>query len=159
MYCMHCGTQLKENAKFCSNCGARIESNGAAAPCGTIAAQDGAQPTPAQDIPAAPQSVVPASQPAPAQTTYPKPSAPAPVSRGTAYVVWAILLTLLFFPLTGVVAVAYASKIRMLVDAGRYEEAGRAKKNALAWSIVTAVLGVLGGIIWLVKLLWALHVI
>ncbi len=47
----------------------------------------------------------------------------------------------------------------MLVDAGRYEEAGRAKKNALAWSIVTAVLGVLGGIIWLVKLLWALHVI
>ena len=58
MYCMHCGTQLKENAKFCSNCGARIESNGAAAPCGTIAAQDGAQPTPAQDIPAAPQSVM-----------------------------------------------------------------------------------------------------
>lgn len=150
MYCMHCGTQLKENAKFCSNCGARIESNGAAAPCGTIAAQD---------IPAAPQSVVPASQPTPAQTTYPKPSAPAPVSRGTAYVVWAILLTLLFFPPTGIVAVAYASKIRMLVDAGRYEEAGRAKKNALAWSIVTAVLGVLGGIIWLVKLLWALHVI
>ncbi len=79
--------------------------------------------------------------------------------RGTAYVVWAILLTLLFFPPTGVVAVAYASKIRMLVDAGRYEEAGRAKKNALAWSIVTAVLGVLGGIIWLVKRLWALHVI
>lgn len=140
MYCSHCGTQIEDNAKFCGNCGARIESNGAAAPCGTIAAQDGAQP-------------------APAQTTYPKPSAPASVSRGTAYVVWAILLTLLFFPPTGVVAVAYASKIRMLVDAGRYEEAGRAKKNALAWSIVTAVLGVLGGIIWLVKLLWALHVI
>ena len=120
MYCSHCGTQIEDNAKFCGNCGARIESNGAAAPCGTIAAQDGAHPTPAQDIPAAPQSVVPASQPTPAQTTYPKPSAPAPVSRGTAYVVWAILLTLLFFPPTGVVAVAYASKMRMLVDAGRY---------------------------------------
>ena len=45
----------------------------------------------------------------------------------------------------------------MLVDAGRYEEAGRAKKNALAWSIVTAVLGVLLGLVALVMILAALR--
>ena len=44
MFCIRCGTQLPDNAKFCSNCGAAIGTAGVSGEAGTQPAAQAAQP-------------------------------------------------------------------------------------------------------------------
>jgi hypothetical protein len=51
--------------------------------------------------------------------------------------VWAILTTLFCFPLTGIVAIVYASRVSGLQAAGNYAGAVDASKKAKMWSIIS----------------------
>ena len=94
------------------------------------------------------------------------PSAPAPYSRQSGggysssgireprghvpnHLVWAILVTIFCCVPTGIVSIVYAAQVNGMLNAGDYEGARRASDSARTWAIVSAALGLVGGVIWL----------
>jgi len=59
MFCVHCGTQIDEGAKFCKKCGAKLTEAKEAIPPNTTAAP---QPIPAAATPTAAQPIPPARE-------------------------------------------------------------------------------------------------
>jgi hypothetical protein len=77
-------------------------------------------------------------------TPYPTPVTNVPVSN---YLVWAILVTLFCFLPTGIVAIVYASQVNSKLAAGDLAGAREASNKARMWTIISAVVGVLVGVI------------
>lgn len=93
-------------------------------------------------------SQLPPVPPTPGQgiaTPYPRTSVTgAPVPN---YLVWAILVTLFCFLPTGIVAIVYASQVNSKLAAGDVAGAREASNKAKMWTIISAVVGVLVGVI------------
>ncbi len=64
------------------------------------------------------------------------------------YLVWSILTTLLCCLPAGVVAIVYSSQVSAKLAAGDYAGAVDSSNKARTWCIVSAVVGVVGAIIW-----------
>jgi hypothetical protein len=75
--------------------------------------------------------------------------APAGAATGTVpnYLVWAILVTILCFLPTGIVAIVFASQVDSKLAAGDRAGAIDASNKAKTWTIVSAVAGVIFGLI------------
>lgn len=63
------------------------------------------------------------------------------------YLIWAILSIVLCCWPVGIVAVLYSTKVNKYWEQGKYDEARSASNSAKTWTIVSAVLGVIAGII------------
>jgi hypothetical protein len=68
------------------------------------------------------------------------PTAPVPN-----YLVWAILVTLLCFLPTGIVAIVYASQVGSKLAAGDVAGARDSSNKAKMWAIISAVIGIIIG--------------
>lgn len=66
------------------------------------------------------------------------------------YLVWAILSTLLCCLPFGIVAIVKSSKVDSLWYAGNHAEAIQASNDAKKWSIISAVAGLVGGILYVI---------
>lgn len=112
---------------------------------------DGSQTWERSDTPPPPpeESVLPPAPPAPGQgidTPYPR----MPVTSSAQvpnYLVWAILVTVLCFLPTGIVAIVYASQVSTKLAAGDVAGAMESSNKAKMWTIISAVIGVLVGVI------------
>ena len=143
MFCMNCGQRRDNGAKFCSACGASIYANGNATPRGETPPVAGATPAAASPQPGA---------------GAPYAQQPRPVSA-TAYLVWAIIVTLLCFLPTGIPGIVYASNISRYNETGQFDLARDAANKSRIWTIVSAAVGVLLNIIvfFLIFSMTALH--
>ena len=66
------------------------------------------------------------------------------------YLVWAILSTLLCCLPFGIVAIVKSSKVDTLWYAGNHAEAIQASNDAKKWSILSAVVGLVGGLLYVI---------
>lgn len=66
------------------------------------------------------------------------------------YLVWAILSTLLCCLPFGIVAIVKSSKVDSLWYAGNHAEAIQASNDAKKWSIISAVVGLVGGLLYVI---------
>ena len=66
------------------------------------------------------------------------------------YLVWAILSTLLCCLPFGIVAIVKSSKVDTLWYAGNHAEAIQASNDAKKWSIISAVVGLVGGLLYVI---------
>ena len=66
------------------------------------------------------------------------------------YLVWAILSTLLCCLPFGIVAIVKSSKVDTLWYAGNHGEAIQASNDAKKWSIISAVVGLVGGLLYVI---------
>ncbi|GAA2632361.1 CD225/dispanin family protein [Actinomadura fulvescens] len=83
---------------------------------------------------------------APGYGGYPSaPSGPPPAN----HLVWAILTTLFCCLPAGVVSIVFAAQVNSKWQSGDYSGAQKASNNAKTWAIVSAVVGAIGGIIYL----------
>lgn len=71
-----------------------------------------------------------------------------PSAKPDNYLVWAIVTTVLCCLPAGVVSIIYANKVDRLWREGDFAGADSASKQARTWAIVSAVLGVVVGIIY-----------
>ena len=58
------------------------------------------------------------------------------------YIVWAILSTVLCCLPTGIASIVYATKVDSAYNAGNYEEAAKASKNAKMWALIGLFAGI-----------------
>ncbi|ORA16058.1 CD225/dispanin family protein [Mycobacterium arosiense] len=98
------------------------------------------QPTPGYPPPPAWPAQPPAGWPAP-QPGWP--GQPEPDN----YLVWAILCTVLCCLPLGIVSIVYSTKVSGLWAQGRYAEAQEAANNAKKWAIISAIVGVVAAVI------------
>ena len=125
-FCSKCGTQVNDGTKFCPKCGNPME-NSASSPNGyQQQAYQPQQPYAAQV----------------AQHAQQKPMKP------NTHMVFAILSTILCCLPTGIYAIVMANKVDKLYYAEDYEGAEKASQDAKKWSIIGAVLAVIGWIIY-----------
>lgn len=82
--------------------------------------------------------------PPPGQQMYPGPRPSLPN-----YLVWSILTTLFCCLPAGVVSIVYAAQVNGKLDEGDYATAQRYSSNARTWAMVSAGLGLLGVIIYI----------
>ncbi|HWL91472.1 MAG TPA: CD225/dispanin family protein [Actinomycetota bacterium] len=105
---------------------------------------DGAQTWERSETPPPPdESGLPPAPPPPGQgtaTSYPV--TPVANVRIPTYLVWAILVTLLCFLPTGIVAIVFASQVTSKLQAGDVAGATEASNKAKMWTIISAVAGV-----------------
>lgn len=66
------------------------------------------------------------------------------------YLVWAIISTLLCCLPFGIVAIVKSSKVDTLWYAGNHAEAIQASNDAKKWSIISAVVGLVGGLLYVI---------
>lgn len=69
------------------------------------------------------------------------------------HLVWAILTTILCCMPAGIVSIVYSTKVDSHYNAGEFEAAERASKNASTWAVVSGVSGFIFGVIYLVIIL------
>ncbi len=127
MFCKKCGMQIDDNAFFCEHCGAdqRPAAN--------------AQPEAAVWQPSQPEySAEPQQGYQPVYNTMPG----AEPVKGTAYLVWSILVTLFCCLPLGIPAIIFAAKIdncNAQGDFGGAAENARKAKNFCIWGAVLSV--------------------
>lgn len=121
-FCSKCGTQINDGAKFCPKCG---------------------QPTNAasQQQVSQPQQQYAAQQP---QQQYAAQQPQQQPIKPDSNMILAILSTLFCCLPTGIYAIILANKVDKLYYAGQYDEAQEAASGAKKWSIIGAVLAVIG---------------
>lgn len=104
---------------------------------------DGAQTWEPSQTPPPDDSGLPPAPPPPGQgLATPYPIAPVANVRIPTYLVWAILVTLLCFLPTGIVAIVYASQVTSKLQAGDVAGATDASNKAKMWTIISAVAGI-----------------
>ena len=119
MFCPQCGANNADDAAICVQCGRSLQ----VAP---------AMPLPAQPMPMqTPGVVIP-------------PGAAVPN-----YLVFAILTTVFCCLPAGIVAIVYAAQVNGKLQAGDYNGAQQASKNAKLWSFVSLGVGLGGILIWM----------
>ena len=133
--CPYCSSELPENAKFCTNCGAPLNSS----PSASEASLPEEPQYPTVDYP---ESLVsdqePAARPAEQQIyTAPLPAV-TPVNT-TGLLIWAII-TALFSLLPGIVAIIQTTAINKQTTV---EAQQQKMKSAKIWCIVGTVIGIL----------------
>jgi uncharacterized membrane protein YvbJ len=79
-------------------------------------------------------------------------------ARPANHLVWAILSTLLCCLPAGVVSIVYAAKVDTLYNAGNYDAAAEASKNAKTWAIVSAAVGFVFSIIYLGFMIYSMNI-
>jgi len=153
MYCPNCGSQIPDEASFCPHCGADLRA--AAQPAGQTPPTGEQQPSqpqgsgqqPAQqgycpDGRQQPQDAwqAPAQQPSYGYNPGPEVQ---PAVKGSTYLIWSILVTLLCCLPLGIPAIVYASRIdgcNARGDfAGAAQNAATAKKLMIIGAICAAV--------------------
>ena len=127
MFCKKCGMQIDDNSNFCEHCGA--DQRPAAQP-------EAFNPQP-QESPIGYQPVF-----------NPQPEA-APV-KGTAYLVWSILVTLFCCMPLGIPAIIFAAKIDNCNARGDFYAAAQNARKAKSFCIWGAVLSVVFLVFYLV---------
>ena len=84
-----------------------------------------------------------------------QPSAPRqPAATVPNYLVQAILVTLFCCLPFGIVAIVYAAQVNSKIAIGDYNGAVQASNNAKIWSWVAFGVGLFGGIIWIILVLF-----
>lgn len=63
------------------------------------------------------------------------------------YLVWAILATVLCCLPTGIASIIFATQVNSKWDTGDFAGAAESSKKAKQWTIISAVLGIVGGVI------------
>jgi hypothetical protein len=105
---------------------------------------DGARTWERSDTPPAPEGLGLPAPPLPGQGM----AAPYPMTSTAQvpnYLVWAILVTLLCFLPTGIVAIVYASQVGTKLATGDVTGARESSNKAKMWSIISAVIGIVIG--------------
>lgn len=142
MFCNRCGASLDEGTAVCPYCG-----NAAIPPSDT-----GAQPAPQQPNPQQQTYYQPPYSPYYPQQPYP-PQPPyyygggymgTPV-KGTPYLVFAILSTLLCSPIFGIISIVNATKINSCNSMGDYEGARKYARNSLIFTLIAAGFSLVAG--------------
>ena len=133
--CPYCSSEIAENAKFCTNCGAPLN---ASSPTAEAPLPEEPQ-YPTVDYP---ESLVsdqePASRPVEQQVYVTPQSAVTPVNT-TGLLIWAII-TALFSLIPGIVAIVQTTAINKQVTV---EAQQQKMKSAKIWCIVGTVIGIL----------------
>jgi Interferon-induced transmembrane protein len=100
-----------------------------------------------EDPPPPDESRLPPAPPMPGQgVTTPYSSTPVTTPYVPTYLVWAILVTLLCFLPTGIVAIVYATQVSNKLAMGDVAGATDSSNKAKMWCIISAVGGILLGI-------------
>jgi Interferon-induced transmembrane protein/zinc-ribbon domain len=168
MFCLRCGAQNADTAERCANCGEPMRQSQSQ---GQQPGQSGQQyppqnPYQGQQGYGSPQGYNqqgyggpggpggPGGYGAP-QQGYGQPGYGAPGGGGYGappnvpnYLIWAILSTLFCCLPAGIVAIVYASQVDGKLRSGDYEGAVQSSKNAKTWTMVSAGLGLVVGIIY-----------
>ena len=162
MFCLRCGAQNADTAERCANCGEPMRQS-------QSQGQQGQQPQyPPQNPYQQPQQPYgnppgynqqgyggPGGYGAP-QGGYQQPGYGAPGGGYGAppsvpnYLIWSILSTLFCCLPAGIVAIVYASQVDGKLRSGDYEGAVQSSNNAKTWTMVSAGLGLVVGIIYLI---------
>ena len=161
MFCLRCGAQNADTAERCANCGEPMRQS-------QSQGQQGQQPQyPPQPPYQQPQQPYgnppgynqqgyggPGGYGAP-QGGYQQPGYGAPGGYGAPpsvpnYLIWSILSTLFCCLPAGIVAIVYASQVDGKLRSGDYDGAVQASNNAKTWTMVSAGLGLVVGIIYFI---------
>ena len=141
--CKNCGTTMPDGAAFCTTCGVPLDAQDQ---------QSQQQPPIYNQTPAPggeqPQWSTPPQQP-PMQPQQPNMGGQPPI-KGTIYLVFGILTTLLCCLPLGIPAIVFATKIDQMVAMGNIAGAQEAAKKSRLFSILAAALGLLAVIIYFV---------
>ena len=124
VFCVNCGSENPSDARFCRQCGQGLEVSQPAPPPFTGQGQT--------------------SDPF---TTQPPPQYGAPAHIDN-HLIWAILATICCCVPTGIVAIVFAAQVNSKFAQGDVEGARRYANNARTWAIISAVLGAIGGVIY-----------
>lgn len=158
MNCIKCYQEIPDGSKFCPHCGT-VQPD-AAEPVQAEAAQADVQPEAAPEVTSADNAAQQADSTA--QNTYQ--SAPVyqsePVYQSAPqqekpvnwvpYLVLSIICTVCCCLPFGIVGIVYAAKVNSAVNAGDFAGAQKAAKTAKIWIIVSAVLGLIVEILYIV---------
>lgn len=115
MYCPQCGTEAKENARFCAKCGRDISNS--------------------SEQPRSAHETREAGPYAPNYRTEDRPHVPN-------HLVWAILATIFCCVPTGVVSIVYAAQVNERIAAGDFAGARESSQKAKTWAWVSFGLGI-----------------
>ena len=63
--------------------------------------------------------------------------------RPKSWLVESILVTILLFPILGIIAIINAAKVNSLYDQGLYDKSKRASGNAKKWTMIALIVGVI----------------
>lgn len=134
MYCQYCGHNNPDTALTCSACGC--------SPALTTA--DGTTPPPMAGSPQPPPMGAGPMPPRMSSARLP-PLGEAPVPN---YLVWSILATLCCCLPGGIVAIVYAAQVNTKQAAGDYTGAVTASDNAKMWCWISAGVGLVGSVLY-----------
>lgn len=139
MRCPHCSRESDGSAiNFCPFCGSGLPKDDPLSP----------PPLPEIKPPSpSPEEVRPKVQeyiPPPPRDSSDTPRRPAHTTTPRRYTVWAILALLFCCLPTGIVALIYDTKIPSRFEAGDIAGSRRAGNTALAWIIISVILGMAG---------------
>ena len=115
MYCPQCGTEAKENARFCAKCGRDIFDSSE-------------QSRPAHET----------REAGPYAPNHPSEDRP----HVSNHLVWAILVTICWCPPTGIVSIVYAAQVNGRIAAGDFAGARESSQKAKTWAWVSFGLGI-----------------
>ena len=163
MNCTNCNQEIPDGSRFCPHCGAmqpeatgadhaQVQADTAAQPDGQYQSQ-GAQYQDTQNYGAGSQNTSAYDYqnnqyqtPPVYQSSY-EPEKPI---NWVPYLVLSIITTVCCCLPFGIVGIVYAAKINSAVNTGDYAEAERAARTAKIWIIVSAVVGVLVNIVFVI---------
>ena len=131
-FCTQCGQSVADGVRFCTNCGAPI----------AVEQTNYAQPDPQPQQPYNPQ---PEPQP------YQQPYQQQPMGvKPKSFLVLSILATIFCCLPFGIIAIVQSAKVDNLWNAGQYVEAQTASRKARNWVIVSAAIGIVGSILYVI---------
>ena len=129
VFCVNCGAANPADARFCRQCGTELTVTQPAPPSFT-----------GQDQPSQERSDPFSSLPPPYY------GSPTHIDNN---LIWAILATICCCIPTGIVAIVYSAQVNGKLAAGEVATAQRYANNARLWAIISAVLGGVSAIVYL----------
>ena len=129
VFCVNCGAANPSDSRFCRQCGTELTVSQPAPP-----------PFTGQDQPSQERSDPFASPPPPYY------GSPTHIDNN---LIWAILATICCCIPTGIVAIVYAAQVNGKLAVGDLATAQRYANNARLWAIISAVLGSVVAVIYL----------
>jgi len=121
-FCSKCGEKISEGNSFCSKCGTPSQNSVESQTKQNV--QNSSQPNYNESKPVKPDN----------------------------FLVWGILTTILCCLPFGIVSIVYASKVDGLYHNGQFDDAKNAASNAKTWAIVSASIGFVFAIIYVLAM-------